>query len=58
MDAQLITSWVSSVGFPILACVYMWKYISTSLKEFTETINENTKMVEKLIDKLDEHGRG
>lgn len=54
MDLQLISSWISSVGFPILACIYMWKYISTSLKDFTETIHENTRMIEKLIDKLDE----
>ena len=44
---------ISSVGFPIVACLFLWKYINDTLKEFTVVINENTKMLNKICDKLD-----
>lgn len=48
-----IVSLVSSVGFPIVACIFMWRYINDTMKEFTQTMNENTKMIAKLCAKLD-----
>lgn len=52
MDVETIVSLVSSVGFPILCCVYMWKYINDTLKDFTETMNKNTLMLEKMYERL------
>lgn len=52
MDVEIIVSLVSSVGFPILCCVYMWKYINDTLKDFTETMNKNTLMLEKMYERL------
>lgn len=67
---------ISSVGFPIVACVGMG-YFFTKLnetyrqdikelqkeyqqvvKDTTEAINNNTNMVQRLIDKLGERNEG
>ena len=57
MDVNEIISLVSSVGFPIIACVFMWRFISTTLKEFTNTMVQNTAVLTKLAEKIDEAGR-
>ena len=51
-----ITSFISTIGFPIVCVIYMWKYISTTQKEFTEAIKNNTVMISKLCEKLDADG--
>ena len=53
MDIESITALISTLGFPVVCCVFMWKYISTTLKEFSAIISENTKMISRLCDKLD-----
>ena len=53
MDISTITSLISSVGFPIVCVIFMWKYINSTLKEFTETMRENTLMLSKVYEKLD-----
>lgn len=53
MSIETVISLISSVGFPIVACIYMWKYVSTTMKEFTKTMNENTMMLQRLCDRLD-----
>lgn len=53
MEIETIVSLVSSVGFPIVACAFMWKYINTTVKDLTGTLNENTKMIAKLCEKLE-----
>lgn len=49
-----ITQMVSNVGFPIVACIFMAWFINNTLKDFTNTMRENTTMLSKLCDKLDE----
>ena len=41
------------MGFPIVACIYMYKYINTTVKELTNVINDNTKILIKLSEKLE-----
>lgn len=53
MELETIISLISSVGFPIVCCFFMWQYINTTLKDFTNTMNENTKMIAKLCEKLE-----
>ena len=53
MELETAVSLVSSVGFPIVCCFLMWKYINTTLKDFTNTMNENTRMIAKLCEKLE-----
>ena len=50
---NIITTMIGSLGFPIVCCYFMWKYINTTMKEFTETMVENTKMLNKICDRLD-----
>mgnify|MGYP007022359556 CR=1 FL=1 len=48
-----IVNVISSMGFPIVACIYMYKYINTTVKELTNVINDNTKILIKLSEKLE-----
>lgn len=52
MDVATITSLISSVGFPIACCVFCGYYISTTLKDITKTIENNTLAIQKLITEL------
>lgn len=48
-----ISTLVGSIGFPIVSCIFLWRYINETMKSFTETMNENTKMLTKLCEKFD-----
>lgn len=39
MDVQTLTQLVSSVGFPIVACLIMWKALQDSTEAHKEEIN-------------------
>lgn len=53
MSIQEIVTLISTVGFPIVACVFMWRFISTTLKDFTETMVQNTAVLSKLAEQID-----
>lgn len=40
MDAQTIISLVSSLGFPIIACIYMAKYVEKQINNYRTDIKE------------------
>ena len=44
MDIQMITTLISTVGFPIAACVYL----ALSNEKMRGTIEENTKTIAEL----------
>ena len=50
---EMIMSLIGSLGFPIVCCFFLWKYINETMKSFTETMNENTKMLNRICDRLD-----
>lgn len=59
-DMNLIISLVGSVGFPIVCCLMMWKQMlkqdenhKEELSKLNESINNNTKVMEKVLDKLE-----
>lgn len=61
MDANMILQAITSVGFPIVMCLMlMWyvKEISNKHKEesdkFAEALNNNTLVLQKLCDRLDD----
>lgn len=58
MGAESVISVIGSLGFPIVCCFFLWKFINESLKDFTKTMSENTLMLEKINEKLDIIGRG
>ena len=53
MNIEGLYSLMTSVGFPIVCCIYMWKYINTTMKEFISTIDQNTQMLSRICDRLD-----
>lgn len=50
---DLLVSLVGSLGFPIVCCYFMWKYINTTLKDFTEMMNKNNESIAELCSKID-----
>lgn len=50
---EMAMSFIGSVGFPIVCCILLWKYISETMKEFTKTMDENTRMLNRICDRLD-----
>lgn len=60
MDANTIITMVGSLGFPIVACIGMAYFCNRIItdnradyKDITQAINNNTIVIQKLIDKLD-----
>lgn len=64
---QDIVQLISTVGFPIVFCLLMWKYISdnnaqikdviteftATMREFKVTMTENNRLMTIICDKLD-----
>ena len=53
LEMETVVSLISSVGFPIVCVIFLWRYVNSTLKEFTTTMHENTMMLQKVYDKLD-----
>lgn len=62
---QDIVTLITNLGFPIAVCIMMAMYIreltnkhQAETKEFTEALNQNTIVLQKLCDKLDVERKG
>lgn len=60
VDVNVILGAVGSIGFPIVACIccgWFIKYLldknAEEMKSVKEAINNNTLVIQKLVDKLD-----
>lgn len=53
MDVSAITELVSNVAFPIAAFVMMFYYSTKTVEDMRKTIEENTLIMTKVIEKLD-----
>lgn len=60
MDIQEIANIISTVGFPIVMCLIMFRYMEKNddkreedSKEMREAIANNTAIMEKLVMKID-----
>lgn len=49
MDYDSIIALVGSLGFPIVACIALFWMMNTTMKEFKETVAENTKVMIELV---------
>lgn len=63
MDANAVVTIISTVGFPIAMCLILFFYIykkqektDDTIAKLTETINNNTLVMQRLIDKLGDGG--
>lgn len=59
MDFTILTDFISSVGFPILACIIMADYFSKQdvrhdkeVEELRKAIDNNTLIITKLYERL------
>ena len=52
MDANVILSAISSVGFPIVVSGALFWYMVTEGRKNTEAINNNTAIMNKLLDHI------
>lgn len=55
MDITSIANTIIQVGFSVVMCLLMWKYISEDTKATREVITEVKVTLQELIDKLDSH---
>lgn len=53
MDVSTITDLVSNVVFPIAAFVMMFYYSTNTVENMRKTIEENTIIMTKVVEKLD-----
>lgn len=53
MTSADITQLISAVGFPIVACGGMGFYIYKIQKSLIDALNNNTLVLQKLVDKLE-----
>lgn len=56
MSVDSIVTLISSTGFPIVCCIFMWKFITDSLNKMKDCIDSNTQVLNKLLAKLDRGG--
>lgn len=48
MDANSIVTLIGSLGFPIVACVYMAWFTNTTIKEFRDAMTQNTDALQEI----------
>ena len=48
-----ITSIIGTLGFPIVCCYFLWRYINETMKEFTKSLNEQVSVLNKMCEKMD-----
>lgn len=56
MTVNDVSTIIGTLGFPIASCCFLAWYMSTTLKEFRKTIEENSKLVSELILLVKERG--
>lgn len=59
MDVNAVTTLITSVGFPIAVCLVCFWYINKmqeqhkeEAKQLADALNNNTLVMQKLVDKL------
>ena len=57
MDYNAVMQAISTVGFPIVACVFLFKQntkLSETIGDLKSTLTENTTLLKIMINKLDD----
>lgn len=49
MDIMKIVELISSVGFPIVCVIFLWRNLTTELKELTTAVQELKSTIDRLI---------
>lgn len=57
-DMEEVIQMIKDVGFPIAVSIYLLYRDSTVIKSLSESINQNTIAVTRLVDELNSRGVG
>lgn len=57
MDFQQIQNFITSVGFPIVCVIFMWKKITDSDEKQTQLLTELTIAIKSLTDYMMKGGK-
>lgn len=55
---QELTQMISMLGFPCVACIALAWFVNKLVDKLTTTIQENTMVIQKLVDKLEGEENG
>ena len=55
VDVKAISDFISTVGFPVAVLIWLFYYQKTVLDEFREQMTENTKVMQSLVNEIQEH---
>lgn len=58
MEVNDLITIISTLGFPIAACIWMAYYQNTTLQKLTEVIQKNTEMLKELSIRLEDNKNG
>ena len=53
---QELASFISQVGFPIVAFYLMYRMVNNQMKDNTDAINNNTKIMNNLLNHFTQKG--
>lgn len=53
---QQITSLIGTLGFPIVSCWFLWKFINSTLQDFTKSLNAHTELLVQIKEMLNRKG--
>ena len=48
-----VAQYIGSLGFPIVACYFLYKLITDMLQKMCDKLERNTEALNKIADKLD-----
>lgn len=51
-----LVNFISSVGFPIVMCVYLTFTVNKTLEDVRNTLNANTRVIKRIINKIEGGG--
>lgn len=61
MEWETIVQLISTIGFPIVCCLFMWKFITETMKNFSTLIRDemasNQKMFSEINNTLNDFSR-
>ena len=55
VDVKAISDFILTVGFIVAVVIWLFYYQKTVLDEFREQMTENTKVMQSLVNEIQEH---
>lgn len=55
---QQVASLIGTLGFPIVSCWFLWKFINSTLQDFTKSLNAHTELLVQIKEMLNNRKGG